>query len=128
MGLRFDYPYQFERLWRVYPLKVQKLPAFKAFEKLKLSDPEVDELILHVEERKRCDLQWLKDGKGRSFIPHLATFLNQRRWEDEYRRTRRHPAAARAAETSAPTEPGRRLSPDEVRAQLSAIGLPKLYH
>ncbi len=27
--------------------------------------------------------QWMKDNGQRGFIPHPATYLNQRRWEDE---------------------------------------------
>ena len=40
----------------------------------------IGELIATVE-RARFSEQWTKDGG--SFIPHPATWLNQRRWEDE---------------------------------------------
>lgn len=84
MGLKQDYGYDFERFWKVYPVKVNKGTAFKAFQKLKLSSEDVDELIAHLEERKKKDAKWV-EGK---YVPHCATFLNGHRWEDEYQKTK----------------------------------------
>jgi hypothetical protein len=87
MALNQKYPEGFERFWREYPLKVNKGSAFKAWEKLKLSSEDVDELVLHLHKRKKDDAKWL-EGK---FIPHASSFLNGHRWEDEYQKARHHP-------------------------------------
>ena len=85
MGLRFSYPHDFEKIWRVYPNPANKFTAFKAFDKLDLDDAEVEELFQHISVRAKKDVKWLGDPKtGRKYIPHLSTFLNGRRWEDFY--------------------------------------------
>lgn len=81
MGLRFDYPADFEALWAAHPVGVKKL-AFDAWKKLKLDDGENAELIAHLVQRHKDDVKWL-DG---TFVPHLSSFLNGRRWEDQYKR------------------------------------------
>lgn len=72
-GVRED---DFERFWSVYPKKVGKGEAKKAFSKVSVA---VDTLIQAVERQKRSE-QWSKDG-GR-YIPNPATWLNQGRWDD----------------------------------------------
>lgn len=67
----------FDRFWSVYPKKVGKEEARKAFRKVKVK---VDVLIEAVEKQKTWT-QWQVE-KGR-FIPNPATWLNQGRWEDE---------------------------------------------
>ena len=39
------------------------------------------ETLVDAVERQKCSAQW-REQNGR-FIPHLATWLNQGRWEDE---------------------------------------------
>ena len=90
MSLRFEYPYDFERLWRHYPNQAGKFPAYKAFQKLKLSADDVDTLVAHVEKRCKEDLKWIGDHNGKKYIPMMATFLNQHRWEDDYPRAKKH--------------------------------------
>jgi hypothetical protein len=71
------YSEDFSKVWNVYPKKVGKGGAYKAWQKIQ---PDVNIVLSAVEEQKQCD-QWQRDsGK---YIPHLATWLNQRRWEDE---------------------------------------------
>lgn len=82
------YDPEFERLWKVWPNHVAKLPAFKAWKKHVPEDIR-EKLIDHVIERTRFDAQWQK-----GYVPHLATFINQARWEDDYKRVasaRYHP-------------------------------------
>lgn len=67
----------FERFWAVYPKKVGKEAARRAFAKVRVP---TESLIAAVEAQKRS-LQWGKEN-GR-FIPNPATWLNQGRWEDE---------------------------------------------
>lgn len=66
----------FERFWTVYPKKVGKEAARKAFSKVKTP---VDTLISAVLAQKRST-QWTRD-RGQ-YIPNPATWLNQGRWED----------------------------------------------
>lgn len=68
---------EFEQFWAVYPRKVGKKDALKAFKKAKTS---VDVLIAAIERQKQSQ-QWIKDDG--QYIPNPATWLNQGRWEDE---------------------------------------------
>jgi hypothetical protein len=69
---------KFEKFWDVYPKKVAKQAALKAF--IKISNLEAThEKILEGVERWKASNQW----KDPQFIPHPTTFLNGRRWEDE---------------------------------------------
>lgn len=70
----------FEVFWEAYPRKVGKPNAERAFAKLHPSGPELEAMLIAVVSQKRS-AQWLKDGG--EFIPYPATWLNQRRWEDE---------------------------------------------
>jgi len=69
----------FEIFWSCYPRKVAKVAARVAFARALKSV--TLEKILEAVELQRGSEQWTKnDGK---FIPHAATWLNQRRWDDE---------------------------------------------
>ena len=57
-----------------------KPDADRALKKLNPSDELADQIISNVEKR-RFSREWSKEGG--QFIPYPATFLNQRRWEDE---------------------------------------------
>jgi hypothetical protein len=70
---------EFDSFWKVYPRKVGKDKARKAFSKLN-GIPSADELIRAVQQQAVSE-QWTKDGG--QFIPYPATWLDQRRWEDE---------------------------------------------
>lgn len=67
----------FELFWDVYPKKVGKKYAQKAFEKVTV---DVQVLIAAVQ-RQKLSSQWCKDGG--QYIPNPATWLNQERWLDE---------------------------------------------
>lgn len=67
----------FNAFWAVYPRKVGKGDAKKAFAKVKAP---VSVLISAVNTQKQSQ-QWLKDNG--QYIPNPATWLNQGRWEDE---------------------------------------------
>ena len=68
----------FEKFWSCYPRKAGKQNARKVFKKLR--NVRIEELINAVSAQSRTR-QWTDEG-GR-FIPYPATWLNQRRWEDE---------------------------------------------
>jgi hypothetical protein len=73
-------PFGFERFWSAYPKKTAKPVASKSWEKLQPDESLIAEILAAIE-RARATEQWLRDdGK---FIPHPATWLNQRRWEDQ---------------------------------------------
>jgi hypothetical protein len=62
----------------MYPNRKNKGAAFKAFKKIKPAEyPAVKE---GISAKKKSD-DWLKDNG--QYIPHPATWLNARGWEDE---------------------------------------------
>lgn len=70
----------FEHFYLEYPKKVGKEPAWRAWQKLNSDLPPLDELIKIVRAMKETP-NWKKDNG--QFIPHPATWLNQKRWLDE---------------------------------------------
>lgn len=75
-----SYSDDFLEFWSAYPRKTGKGAAYKVFNKLKLTKKEKADILSSIEWQKRSD-QWLRDNG--QFIPYPATYLNQRRWEDE---------------------------------------------
>ena len=72
----------FARFWKLYPNKKGKGAAEKAWKKLKVTG-ELFALITDALAKQKISPDWLKnDGQ---FIPHPATWLNGKRWEDEVR-------------------------------------------
>lgn len=70
----------FTRFWRAYPKKVGKGDAETKFGKLKPSESLLASMLSALEWQVRTP-KWVQ--KGGEFIPHPATWLHQRRWEDE---------------------------------------------
>lgn len=66
--------------WNAYPRKNAKQAAFRAFQKL-CPNAELLETMLKALEKQKHQESWMKDGG--SFIPHPATWLNGKRWDDE---------------------------------------------
>jgi hypothetical protein len=73
-------PNGFDRFWEVYPRKMAKAEAVKAFEKIK-PDAMLIETMVKAVLKQRLSAQW-KEDNGK-YIPLPATWLNQRRWDDE---------------------------------------------
>lgn len=73
-------PETFSKFWNAYPRKTAKPRALKAFEKLQFSNGAFQHLLDALEVAKGSE-EWRREG-GR-FIPHPATWLNDRRFEDE---------------------------------------------
>jgi hypothetical protein len=71
------YTPEFLKFWNIYPRKEAKPDAFKAFKKIKAD--ELDKILRHV--------PMFCHGKEPQFIPHPASYLNKRRWEDEQTKT-----------------------------------------
>lgn len=70
----------FERFWSLYPRKVAKPAAVKAWAALAPDAALVDRIVAAVTVQRGWP-QWQRDGG--QFIPHPATWLHARRWEDE---------------------------------------------
>ncbi len=66
----------FEEWWDSYPKKVAKQDALKAWGQLTMFD--LEEIDLTYDLHCRC---WR--GKDVQFLPHPATWLRGRRWEDD---------------------------------------------
>lgn len=73
----YKYPSGFSLFWSKYPKRVGKGAAYEKWQKLKLE--KIAELIVLGLDRQ---LQYL-EREGGKFTPLPATWLNQRRWEDE---------------------------------------------
>ncbi|MFZ0634324.1 MAG: hypothetical protein WA755_20260 [Candidatus Acidiferrales bacterium] len=68
----------FALFWESYPRKVGKPAARRAWLSAVKADDRWPEIMPGLEKWKAC-VQWLDP----QFVPHPATFLNQKRWEDE---------------------------------------------
>jgi hypothetical protein len=74
------YSSEFLKFYSSYPRKIAKEEAWKAWKKANGNMPPIDDLLLKINEQKKME-NWTKDdGK---YIPHPATWINQKRWEDE---------------------------------------------
>lgn len=73
-------PGGFDMFWTSYPRKDGKANAIKAFQKIAPDDNLLAKILGSLEAFCSSD-QWRRDGG--QFVPHAATWLNQRRWEDE---------------------------------------------
>jgi len=73
-------PQGFAEFWEVYPRKVAKRRAIKAW--LKLSpDSKTQAAIIEAVNRQSTSKKWREENG--QYIPHPATWLNDGRWEDE---------------------------------------------
>jgi len=72
----------FDTFWTAYPKKKSKGSAERAFFKIKPNKQLLATMLATIERAKKSG-DWLKeDGK---YIPHPATWLNGKGWEDEFR-------------------------------------------
>lgn len=70
----------FAAFWAAYPRKIAKAAAWKAWAKLDPSPVLFAEIMAALEIQKR-QIAWVKDDGA--FVPHAATWINGRRWEDQ---------------------------------------------
>ena len=70
----------FAEFWKIYPKKVGKAAAEKAWKKLK-PDADLFERIMAAVETAKASDQWQREN-GR-FIPNPTTWISQARWDDE---------------------------------------------
>jgi hypothetical protein len=76
--LIYDDP-EFQQFWALYPRKLAKGDARKAWRQTAPIRPPLPELLAAVELARR---EWA--GRDVRYIPHAATWLRAERWSDEY--------------------------------------------
>ena len=74
-----EFPPGFDAFWLAYPRKTAKPKAAQAFARLAPDAALMRAILAAVESQCRSE-QWTKDGG--QFIPHPATWISGRRWED----------------------------------------------
>lgn len=74
------YTSEFDAFWSTYPNRKNKSQAFKAWKKLAPAEREAARE--DVGKRRGSDPDWLKDGG--KFVPMGSTYLNGKRWEDDW--------------------------------------------
>jgi hypothetical protein len=79
---------RFAEFWNAYPRKVGSMAmAEKSWQAQKL-DAIADQILMDVRERITDDPQW----RDVQFIPHPTTYLNGKRWNDQWRSASRRPS------------------------------------
>jgi len=73
---------RFDEIWTAYPRKEGKAEALKTWKREKL-DQHADKILADIQARLEDPGQW--KGKDQEFIPYGSTYVNQRRWEDEWK-------------------------------------------
>ena len=71
---------EFEMFWQVYPRKVAKAEARKAWAQTEKVRPPTEQLLKAVY-AARASKQWRKDDG--EYIPHASSFLRGERWDDQ---------------------------------------------
>ncbi len=67
---------RFDEFYKIYPKKVAKEQAIKAWKKLKVDDELFNKMIKAIKDQDLVN-------RDKQFIPNPATWLNNKRWEDE---------------------------------------------
>ncbi len=73
----------FEEFWKSYPRATGKGAAFKAWKAAKPNPDILTAMLVAIDIQKKSE-QWTRSNG--QFIPNPATWINQRRWEDEQRK------------------------------------------
>ncbi len=71
----------FRAVWAVYPRKVSKQDALKAFRDIQGLDEDLARTIIKAVKSARSTRQWNEDGG--KYVPYPATWIRGRQWEDE---------------------------------------------
>jgi len=105
---------RFKEFWRHYPRKVGKGAAEKAWDKIKPGKALLSLILSALDQQKACE-QWKREN-GR-YIPNPATWLNQKRWEDDIGMEDAPDPDGSSAESGAPPGDPPELPPDIARAK-----------
>ena len=73
-------PEGFDEFWELYPRKLDKKRAMASWKRIALKDHAA--IMENIAGRIRSDESWSKDGG--KYIPHPTTYLNGKRWEDQF--------------------------------------------
>jgi hypothetical protein len=71
---------RFEIFWRAYPKRIGKGAAEKSWKKINPDDDLLQTMLVSIANFEESE-QWQKENG--QYIPNPATWLNQKRWEDE---------------------------------------------
>lgn len=82
----------FDKFWAVYPRHTAKQDAKKAFTKVAPDETLLTTMLTAIQKQKQTE-QW-SDPR---YIPHPATWINGRRWEDEPQKPAQKPVKAVSA-------------------------------
>lgn len=105
---------RFKEFWRHYPRKVGKGAAEKVWDKIKPGKALLSLILSALDQQKACE-QWKREN-GR-YIPNPATWLNQKRWEDDIGMEDAPDPDGSSAESGAPPGDPPELPPDIARAK-----------
>lgn len=108
-----DEPQGFDAFWLLYPRKVSRKDARRAWDRIR-PDDQMEALKALVHWRR----VWLRRGEL-EFIPHAATWLNGERWTDELPHDITSAAAHQPAAPAKPYTKGE--MPPEVRAAIAKL-------
>lgn len=75
----------FDKFWKTYPKKENRVDAEKAWNELNPSDELVDTIISSVNQWKKTSRWQEEDGR---FVPQAGKWLLNKRWEDEVPKTK----------------------------------------
>ena len=76
-----EHEQQFEQFWLLYPRKVSKKAAKKAWIDINPDGILFSTIMTAI---KTANQYWNHQGISLKHIPHPSTWLNEERWEDEY--------------------------------------------
>lgn len=83
-SIKYIYNDEFEELWQLYPRKVGKTNALKAYIKARKNGTTFEEVKQGIENYRR---QIEAKGTATEYIKHGSTWFNQESWNDEYTAT-----------------------------------------
>ena len=72
-------PADFDDFWALYPRRVARLHARNVWQRMAAADRRAA-----LEAIPRQAAAWFAEGREPRYIPHAGTWLNGRRWEDEF--------------------------------------------
>jgi len=75
---------RFEIAWKPYPRKTDKAGARAEFRKIDPDDKLLGKMLAEIARQKEQRSWKERDGSGvLRYVPHMRTWLHQRRWTDE---------------------------------------------
>ena len=104
----------FAAFWLLYPRRVAKFEAERAWKRLSAAD-QLDAVIGLVAWRQ----EWIKRGEMQ-FVPYASTWLHQHRWEDELPESWGASHASHVA-AKVPKSGERSKMPDHVKALIAKL-------